>query len=214
MSRMTRLVLAAVFVELIAVAIIVPATRWDAISVNLSAAAGARRLDTVRLIITFVPPLVLALSAALTARRLKSSAPRLSSPHRGYAEAGILVAAFFLMAYQGWFAAHLGEGQVAHASRDFMLRAGAIFAGMVMEVQGNFTAKAPSPSGLRAPDPATWTRVKSRSGWIMSLTGVVIAVSAISLPLQLLLEVFMLLGASAIAYVVIQNLRLRAASGA
>jgi len=213
-NRLTKLVLAAVFVELIAVAIIVPSTQWDAISVNLSAATGARRLDTVRLIITFVAPLVLALSGALTARRLKSSAPSLSSPHRGYAEAGILVAAFFLMAYQGWFAAHLGESQIAHASRELMLRAGTIFAGMVMAVQGNFTAKVPFPSGLRAPDPATWTRVKSRSGWIMSLAGVVIAVSAIAMPLQPLFEVFMLLGTSTIGYVVIQNFRLRAAPGA
>ena len=210
MSKMTKLVLGAIFVELIAVAMIVPSTRWGAISVNLSAATGARRLDTVRLIVTFIAPLVLALSGVLTARRLKSPAPSLSSPHRGYAEAGILVAAFFLMAYQGWFAAHLGESQIAHASREFMLRAGTIFASMVMAIQGNFTAKVPFPSGPRAPDPATWTRVKSRSGWVMSLAGVVIAVSAIALPLHLLLEVFVILAASTIGFVVVQNLRLRA----
>lgn len=213
MSKMTKLVLAAVFVELIAVAIIVPSTRWGAISANLSAATGARRLDTVRLIITFGAPLVLVLGGALVAVRLRSTAPSLSSPHRGYAEAGILVAAFFLIAYQGWFAVHLGDGQVAHASRELMLRAGTIFAGMVMAIQGNFAAKAPSPSGVRAPDPATWARVKSRSGWLMALTGVVIAVSAIALPLQTVLEVFVVLGASTIGYVVIQNLRLRAAPG-
>jgi len=37
-----------------------------------------------------------------------------------------------------------------------------------------------------------------------------IAVSAVALPLQLLLEVFVILAASTIGFVVVQNLRLRA----
>jgi hypothetical protein len=118
MSRLTRLVLAAVLIELFVVALLVPVMQWDAISENLSGLPGVRRLDTVRLIITFVAPFVLAAAWAVIARRLGASDVRLSPPHRGYAEAGLLTVAFFLMAYQGWFASHLGENHIAHASRE------------------------------------------------------------------------------------------------
>jgi hypothetical protein len=198
-------VLAAVLVELAVVAIITPLTRWNAISANLSGVMGVRRLDTVRLIVTFIAPIVLAVAWAAFAKRLRSAAPAFSSPHRGYAEAGILTTAFFLMAYQGWFASHLGLSEVAHASRELMLRAGTIFAGMVMAIQGNFTCKAPAPSGPGAPDPAAWTQVKSRSGWTLSLAGITIAVCAIVLPLDPLVAALVLLGLSAIGYVAVQN---------
>lgn len=138
-------------------------------------------------------------------RRLVSPSYRRSPTHRGYAEAGLLTIAFFLVAYQGWFASHLGQGLPGYASRELMLRGGAIFAGMVMAIQGNFSAKAPAPEGDGAPDPATWTRVKSRSGWVMSLGGLVVAICAIALPLAQMLPVFVLLGVATIIYVVIQQ---------
>ena len=205
MSRLARLVLAAVLIELCVVALLVPVMQWDAISENLSSSPGVRRLDTVRLIITFVAPFVLAAAWAVIARRLGASDVRLSPPHRGYAEAGLLTVAFFLMAYQGWFASHLGENHIAHASREHMLRAVAIFAGMVMAIQGNFASKTPAPTGPRAPDPAAWTKVKSRTGWALSLAGVTIAVCAMILPIKDLFAPFVLVGLAAIAYAALQN---------
>jgi hypothetical protein len=211
MSRLTRLILAALLIALFVVAILVPFLRWDAISENLSGSSGVRRLDMVRLIVTVVAPLALSAAWAATARRLKASDVRLSPPHRGYAEAGILTVAFFLMAYQGWFASHLGENHIAHASREHMLRAGAIFAGMVMAIQGNFASKTPAPTGPRAPDPAAWTKVKSRTGWAFSLAGVTIAVGAMVLPLEDLLAPFVFVGLSAMVYAAVQNRALRIA---
>jgi hypothetical protein len=211
MSKVTRLVLTALLVELAIAAIFVPSMRWDIISENLSGATGARRLDIVRLVITLAAPLVLAAAWITMERRLRASDTTLSPPHRGYAEAGLLTAAFFLMAYQGWFASHLGETTVAHAGQEHMLRAGAIFAGLVMAIHGNFAAKTPAPTGPRAPDPAIWTKVKSRSGWVMSLAGLTIAVCGIVLPPPSLLFPFALVAASAIIYAAVQNRALRAA---
>ncbi|CAN7153337.1 hypothetical protein [Caulobacter sp. LjRoot300] len=211
MSKLTRLVLAALLVELVVAAIFVPSMRWEVISENLSGAAGARRLDTVRLAITLAAPLVLAAAWMAMERRLRASDTTLSPPHRGYAEAGLLTAAFFLMAYQGWFANHLGESTVAHAGQEHMLRAGTIFAGLVMAIHGNFAAKTPAPTGPRAPDPAVWTKVKSRSGWVLSLAGLMIAVCAIVLPPPALLFPFALVAVSAITYAAVQNRALRAA---
>jgi hypothetical protein len=209
MSRLTNLVLAALLIELFVVATLVPFVQWGAISENLSGSLGVRRLDTVRLIITFAAPLALAAAWAATARRLKASDVRLSPPHRSYAEAGLLTVAFFLMAYQGWFASHLGENHIAHASREHMLRAATIFAGMVMAIQGNFASKTPAPTGPRAPDPAVWTKVKSRTGWAFSLAGVTIALGAMVLPLNSLFAPFVLAGLSALVYAAVQSRALR-----
>ena len=60
-------------------------------------------------------------------------------------------------------------------------------------------------------DPAAWTRVKSRSGWALSLAGVTTAVCAIVLPLHSLFAAFVLVALSAIGYVAIQNRSLRGA---
>jgi hypothetical protein len=209
-SKTTRLVLAAVLVELIAAAIIIPSIRWSAISTDLSGASFARRADIFGLIVAFAAPLALAGAWAVFEKRL-SAAPSLSSPHRGYAEGGILAAAFFLMAYQGWFASHLGQSEVAPASGELALRAATIFAGMVWAVHGNFAAKTPAPSGLGAPDPVVWMRVKSRTGWIMVLAGVAVAVCAIILPFKPLGAVFILVGLSVMGSLAVQRRALRRA---
>jgi hypothetical protein len=210
MTKMTRLVLAFVLIELTAVAACVPLMRWGAIANNLSSGVGVRRLETVRLLMTIVAPLTLLAARWAASRRISSVSPTLSSTQRGYGEAGILTAAFFLIAYQGWFASHLGSARV-EIDRDLMVRAGAIFAGMVMAVQGNFSSKTPAPTGLRAPDPDSWRKVKARSGWTMAVAGVAIAVGAIAFPTEILFGWFCLVGLATFCYVTLQHLSVRPA---
>jgi hypothetical protein len=211
---MTRLVLAIVLMELLAVSVCVPLMRWGAIAINLSSGGGLRRLDTVRLLMTFVAPLALLAAGVAASRRLSSVSPTVSSAQRGYGEAGILTAAFFLIAYQGWFASHLGSAEVGQIDHNMMLRAGTIFAGMVMAVQGNFSSKTPAPTGLRAPNPDSWRKAKARSGWTMAVAGVAIAVGAIAFPTQTLFGWFCLIGLSTFCYVALQHLRIRPAADA
>lgn len=208
MTRLTRIVVGFVLLELIAVAAGVPAARWPAISAALSGGGALLRLDTVRLVMTSASPLILLAAWLVFERRLASPSSRPSNPHKGYAEAGLLTVAFFLMIYQGWFASHLGQGFPAHASRELMLRAGTIFAGMVMAIQGNFSSKTPAPEGAGVLASAAWTTAKLRSGWVMSLGGLAIAVCAVVLPWGQLLPTFLLLGVATVTYVALQQRKL------
>jgi hypothetical protein len=183
MTRQTQFLLAAILLELMVVAIAVPLMRWDAISAGLAAAASMRRVTLVQLVQTVAPPIELGVVWAIVRRRLSSNSPRLADSHRGYHEAGLLVIAFFLLATQAWFASHLGHGRATGVEP--LARMGTIFAGMVMAIQGNFTAKAPPPTGDRAPDEIAWALAARRCGWVLCILGLALAIGAITLPMPL-----------------------------
>lgn len=214
MSKPTALLLAAVILELMLSATSVAFLRWSDVAADLASHTGAHRLDLVRLVIAFGAPIVLAAAMFVLVRWSESETPRRSAAQKGYGEAGVIAAAFFLVAYQAWFVSHLGERQIPHAGREVMLRASAIFAGMLLAVQGNFSAKTPVPSGQRAPDPSSWARVKLRSGWVLSIAGLVVALCAIMLPLGSLLAVLIVVGISVVAFTVAQHRQLNLPSAA
>lgn len=183
MTRQTKFLLAAILLELLAVAIGIPLLRWDTVSAGLAASASMRRVTLVQLVQTVAPPIELGVVWAIVRRRLSSNSPRLADSHRGYHEAGLMVVAFFLMATQAWFASQLGHGRATGVEP--LARMGAIFAGMVMAIQGNFTAKVPPPTGDRAPDEIAWALAARRCGWVLCILGLALALGAITLPMPL-----------------------------
>lgn len=203
MTRQTKFLLAAILLELLAVAITVPLLRWDAVSAGLAAAPPMRRVTMVQLIETLAPPLGLAMAWRLVGRRMTSTTPRLADSHRGYHEAGLLVIAFFFLATQAWFASHLGHGRASGIEP--LARMAAIFGGMVMAIQGNFTAKAPAPTGERAPDEAAWTRAARRCGWALCVAGLTLAICAITLPIRLVLFSFLAIWLLAMGYLLVHR---------
>ncbi|HEY5411170.1 MAG TPA: hypothetical protein VIJ94_10635 [Caulobacteraceae bacterium] len=208
MSKLTRLILAAALLELIAVALVFPFLRWGVISENLSGVTDARRLDTIRLFVTFAAPFALLALWMVISRRLKAYANP-SRAHRGYGEASLLVAAFFLMAYQAQFASQLGAGAVRAADPELQARAGAMFCGLLMAIMGNFAAKIPAPAGSPTADPGVWTKVALGYGWTMALGGLTLAVCAIVLPLHVLFPLILIGVLAIVPYAVLVDRALR-----
>lgn len=203
MTRQTQFVLAVLLMELLSVAVAIPLMRWDAVSAGLAATSLVRRVTLVQLVETVWPPLGLILVWVAGSRRLASTTPRLADNHRGYTEAALLAAGFFLLAMQGWFASHLGHGRAT--GFEPVARMAAIFAGLLMATQGNFTAKASPPTGERAPDPASWGRVMRRCGWAQSLAGLAVAIGAVALPPAPMAFVFLAAWLLAMGYLLTQR---------
>ena len=183
MSRTLKLIVQAAIIEMALVALAIFAWRYGALP-GLPAPGPLNPRTQVMLVFA---PAVFVLAVVYAGRRLASDRPRISDSHRRYLEGSMQVGAAMIVAMQGLFAYIDVTGVVM--DRELVVRGLAAFVGLSAAIQGNAAAKLDPPSGDGAPAPGVWTRTVLRFGWIMVAMGLAIVVSAVALPLPLLLPV-------------------------
>lgn len=183
MSRTLKLIVQAAIIEMALVALAIFTWRYGALP--WLPAPGPFNPRT-QFMLVFAPA-VFVLAVVYAGRRLASDRPRISDSHRRYLEGSMQVGAAMIVAMQGLFAYIDVTGVVM--DRELVVRGLAAFVGLSAAIQGNAAAKLDPPSGDGAPAPGVWARTVLRFGWIMVAMGLAIVVSAVALPLPLLLPV-------------------------
>lgn len=155
------------------------ALRWREAGDLAAIFAGPR---PVRPLIILATPFAIAGLLAFADRAMNRPPAHMTAQGRWFVGFSMLTHVALLVAVQAWMiATYLGS---ARPDPEFVTRLACAFMGLAMAVRANFFAKLRGPDADAAGD---WARTTRRSAIALTLTGLSLALSAVTLPMPALI---------------------------